>query len=488
MAAALRCFRLGEQSLWIDEVLTWLGAGAGLPLTWHQLVENVHGPLHALLLSQWIRVAGDSEWALRFPSAVFGTAMVPAMAWLSARWLGRETAPAAAWLTACSPFLVWYSQEARNYALLMLCVCVSAALLLEMQRRLTAPRTIGYATSAAAGLLSNLSFVFLAPLHFRWWLGESLGRTARLRAMGVSLIGIALLVSPWFVQSFHVWDWNRLQPTHEAEVREAPLRTNTSLHPALVPYAAYAFSVGYSFGPPLRALRGRAPLQAVRAHAPAVGAAALVFGLLLFAGWRALARRGRRLDLLLWMLAPTVIVGYFANQSFKVFHPRYLAVALPPFLLMLAAALTDMRPRARRLAVAALAVIWGVALWNLYFDPRYARDDLRGAAEVIRAEAMPGEQVLAVYTLEPMEYYLGQLLPIRSFWLGFVDRPEALEARLDSALVEADGSWIVLSRPEDLDPGGAFARHMAARFPDARAYERTGVRVWHVTAGPDTLH
>ena len=47
------------------------------------------------------------------------------MAWLATRWLGPETAAPAAWLAAGAPFLVWYSQECRNYAFVMLASVVA---------------------------------------------------------------------------------------------------------------------------------------------------------------------------------------------------------------------------------------------------------------------------------------------------------------------------------------------------------------------------
>jgi predicted membrane-bound mannosyltransferase len=106
VAAALRWFHLGHQSLWIDEVISWGYARVGGHLTFTHLTENVHGPLYAWILHAWSRVAGESEWALRAPSAVCGVALVPATAWLSARWLGRETLVPAAWLAAGSPYLI----------------------------------------------------------------------------------------------------------------------------------------------------------------------------------------------------------------------------------------------------------------------------------------------------------------------------------------------------------------------------------------------
>ena len=70
MAALLRLFRLGHQSLWIDEIFTWLAAGPGGQFGIHDLLENVHGALYGYALHLWMGVAGQSEWALRLPIVV----------------------------------------------------------------------------------------------------------------------------------------------------------------------------------------------------------------------------------------------------------------------------------------------------------------------------------------------------------------------------------------------------------------------------------
>jgi hypothetical protein len=221
-------------------------------------------------------------------------------------------------------------------------------------------------------------------------------------------------------------------------------------------------------------------MAAARSHAPAIALAALVCGVLLVFGLRAMARRGRLLEALLWLVVPALLVSYVSGQNFKVFHPRYLAMAAPVWLLLFAAAFADLRPRGRWILGSALALLWAGTLWNYYAEPRYAREDYREAASVIRREAGPGDQVLAVYSLEPMEYYMRGTLPLRSFWLGFATDPERLETRLDEALALAPVSWVVLSRSEDLDPGDAFAAHLARRFPAADTWRTTGVRLWRI--------
>ena len=482
----LRFAHLGSQSLWIDEVFTWQSAGIGTRLSVADLLQNVHGPLFALIEHSWCAMAGGSESALRTPSALFGVATVPALAWLSGRWLGRETVPWAAWLAACSPFMVWYSQEARPYALLMLWVCLSGALMLEAARGLRRSTPLAYALCALAGLWSATGFAMALPLHARWWLADPLRRRGRLIAGALLIAILALLALPWLPQAVSTFAWHRLAPGRHAEVGETALRGATTFHLAALPYALHVFAVGYTLGPSPRELRADPSAATLRRHAPGIALTAVAFGALAIAGVRALRRRRRLLDAALWVGLPIALVSWFALTNFKVFHPRYLALCVPALLAMSAAALADLAPRAKWLMAGAVGALWALSLAHHYADPRDQKEDHRGAAALVRSRAVAGERALGVNCADLLEYYSPAPAVLDTFWLGYAVDSLKLEEKLGAAMARAPGVWVVLSRSEDLDPAGRFARRMDAKYPDAERYAFTGVRVWHVRRGAVT--
>ena len=327
------------------------------------------------------------------------------MAWLAALWLGRGAALPAAWLAAGSPYLVWYSQEARCYSLLMLCVVLSCVALLSLARRPGARAALVYGAAAAAGLLSSFSFVMIAPLHLRWWLGDREERGRRIRLLALTAAGLALVALPWAPRLLRVWDWHRLGPG-STFAEAAPLRGNTTFHAGAIPFALHAFAVGYTLGPSLRELRAAASPRTLAHHAPGIAAARVAAG-------------------------------------------------------------------------AAVGVIWAVSLHHAYFDSRYAKEDYRSAAALIRERGAQGEVLLSVNSDEPMVYYYRGPLPQTRLWLGFAGHPD-LDRRLTEALGNVPGVWVVLSRPEDLDPGDRFARALDARYSGAQRWSFAGVRVWHI--------
>lgn len=475
----LRLFRLGHSSLWVDEIITWYSVQNVAPSLRTLLHEDVHGPLYSLLLTAWMHVAGDGEWALRFPSVVFGTLLVPAIAWFAGRWLGREARVPAAWLAAGAPFLVWYGQEARNYSLLILCVTVGGALLLGMRERIAAGPLLAYAVTAIAGLLSNLSFAFLGPLHLSWWLGDPARRRTRIVLVAVLVVLVGLAMIPWLGSIRGAWDWQRLNPLRTAPAHEGELRPGSTFHAVAVPWAFQTFATGYTLGPSLRELRQGRSWSTIAPFAPELAAAALVFGGLTVAGLVALRRRGRLGEGLLALVVPVVIVSYFAIQNFKTFHPRYLAIVVPALIAIWAAGWADLRGRRRALVATAVAALWALSLYRMYFDPRYEKDDLRSAARVLRDHGRPGEVVVAASTSEMLFYYYRGPLPVRHYWLGFAADPARMTARFEAMRGE-QGTWVVSARPEDLDPHGAFARYLDDTWPAAERFAYPGVRVWHL--------
>jgi hypothetical protein len=82
-------------------------------------------PLHPLLLKVWMPLAGSSELAVRWPSVLGGTLSLALMYRLGRAWVGPSPSRWAVLLAAVNPFLIWSSQDARVYPLL-LCLVLSA--------------------------------------------------------------------------------------------------------------------------------------------------------------------------------------------------------------------------------------------------------------------------------------------------------------------------------------------------------------------------
>ncbi len=115
-AFSLRLYRLDHQEIWGDEAHSAYVASLPLLSAVSPRTET-NPPLYHLLLYFWVKLTGSSVFALRFLSLVLGVLTVSLVYRLARLAFGELVGFLAALLCAISPFLVYYSQEARMYAL-----------------------------------------------------------------------------------------------------------------------------------------------------------------------------------------------------------------------------------------------------------------------------------------------------------------------------------------------------------------------------------
>ena len=128
LAATLRFATLGAQAYHHDEIVT-----ASRVLRdgfWHAMeavgFSESAPPLYYALAWVWTQLTGTGEVGLRSVSALAGVATVPVAYLLGAELSSRRAGIVAAALVAVNPMLLWYSQEARSYALLVLLTAAAA--------------------------------------------------------------------------------------------------------------------------------------------------------------------------------------------------------------------------------------------------------------------------------------------------------------------------------------------------------------------------
>jgi mannosyltransferase len=195
LAAVLRFYGLGHQGFWFDEANTALlvhfspGKMIGLiPQT-----ESTP-PLYYCVAWGWARVFGYGEAGLRSLSAVAGVATVPIVYGAATRLISRRAGLIAAALTTCNPFLIWYSQEARSYAVLVMLSALSL-LAFAYAREHPTPRTVAAWVVASALALATHYYALLAIAPQAAWLliVHRRSRPVQLGLGAVGLCGLALI-------------------------------------------------------------------------------------------------------------------------------------------------------------------------------------------------------------------------------------------------------------------------------------------------------
>jgi mannosyltransferase len=344
LAAALRLWRIGHQSYWLDEAFTARIARRdfGGMLDGVRHTESTP-PLYYVLAWVWERVFGWHEAGLRSLSALFGVATVPA-AFLAAREsFGERAGLVAAALFAVNPYFVWYSQEARAYALLVLLCTVSLVFFLR-------GALWRWAAVSALALLTHYFAALLVVPAAAWLLWRHRTRAAALAGAVPVLVAAALL-----------------------PLAIAQRNAGHTL-----------FISDISFGTRLVSLPKKVATGELGTPTPVLG---LVIGAALLAGALLSLRRGGAL--LLGLAGANLVLALVLKLAgLDYFFPRNLIEAFVPLLLAVAVGLAALRLGP---LVAGGLVAAGIALAiQVGVNPAVERDDWRGAARALR----PGTAVV----------------------------------------------------------------------------------------------
>lgn len=187
IAAAIRIITLDNQSLWADEALTAyevrLPFGAMLSAVAH--VETTP-PLYFVLVWGWAKLFGTGAVAIRSLSALAGVALVPIAFGATRALVSRRAGLLAAAFVACNPFMIWYSQEARSYALLAALTGASFWCFARARRDPSASNLAWWAGLSAAALTTHFFAGFVAGPEALWLLWR-----ARTRATAVAVAVVA---------------------------------------------------------------------------------------------------------------------------------------------------------------------------------------------------------------------------------------------------------------------------------------------------------
>jgi 4-amino-4-deoxy-L-arabinose transferase-like glycosyltransferase len=318
LAFVLRVWRLDYQSLWRDEVDAVIFATRSLPDVMAMFTRvGDNGPLYFLGLHGWIGLVGQSEFAIRFPSACCGVLAVLATYRLGKDVAGDAVGMIGALLLTVSPYHIWYGQEAKMYSAVSLLAPLSLIILLRAlrgERRWLWP---AWAIVMAAFLYVHL-FALMMALVAAAWTALLLQRRPRPTPVLLAALAIALLaalpVARWLIPA-------ALTPVETGYYRyglgemAAILLNNFSmgLRPAggVWPLALYVALLALGCVPLFRY--------------PSEGSA--TFG-------RVSGARGTLL-LLTYLVVPLLAI-WLVSLRRPTFTDRYLIITLPAFFLLLA--------------------------------------------------------------------------------------------------------------------------------------------------------
>jgi mannosyltransferase len=461
LATGLRFHQLGAQSFWNDEGNSARLSERSLDLIIEGTASDIHPPLYYLLLRGWRELVGESEFGLRSLSAFAGVLTVAGVMGLGTVISKKYSVNSkqysvvvAGVVTAVSPPLVYYSQEARMYSLLALWAVLSTLVLLKLlacwskirrreaeeQRRKR--KSLLLCSSAliiliTAGLYTQYFFIPVLVFHnllvlfwlWEWWRPD---RSVALQWVGI-MTAVFLLYLPWLPTFLRHSGRSGLMggdPTTFVQGVLLWLPFGETIEATAVPWSLLAVWI--------------------------------IVGLGLIGFWRWGGRVG------LGLLLPLLFM-WATGATQPEFH-KFMVVSVP-FLALLAGFSFHWWPRLKPLpALLLLIALFGMgqSLLNLYTNPAYARADYRGMVAQIAAEKHPNAAIIlnAPNQWEVFTYYHDEAeAPVYPLPRGFPDQAQ-LEPELEQIVATYDRLYVLFWGDAQQDP-----QRLVERWLDQHAFK-----------------
>ena len=175
LAAALRFYKLGEWSFWIDEIFTVNHAKAHfstLKLIIDHLPPNRNWvPISVILTAQAVNIWGISEWSARLVSVFIGTISIPILYFPTRKMFNNRVALIAVLLLAIAPWHLFWSQNARFYSSLLLFYSLTLATFHFAMEGNKPVYFIGFGVLLYLALSERLFAIFIFPVIGAYLIG-----------------------------------------------------------------------------------------------------------------------------------------------------------------------------------------------------------------------------------------------------------------------------------------------------------------------------
>lgn len=418
---ALRLLNLGKQSLWFDEIVT-------VHLARLPLLEGLDGllgqgiqltPLYHWITKAWLPL-GYSEWALRFPAAIFSLACIPLVYCLGRAYFNPAVGMWAAALMAVNPFQIWYAQETRFYSVVAMSAIGAMLAFKDLINgggkkaflRLAVFNAIGFSAHYFMFLVPTAQFLFILAGFKKYY--------PRLRLWLLAQVAGVVPLLPW---------WGFIIFRHHITVGIGWVKKPTLIDPLLT---LWNMTLGYQEQP-----------------SPVMVSGLILTALTLSAGALAAWRQNEWGKLVIaWGFLPLVLVPILSQREISFYVDRYFIIITPAIILLLAAGIDAARKIRFNWGLGLL--VWLAMLMGaqqvLFNAAAFVKDNWRQAEQILQQNARPGDGLLTCadgYRLA-LNYY-GLSDPFTSQEALYVYPPNQFD--FNAILTQYDRLWVINTNP-----------------------------------------
>jgi mannosyltransferase len=389
---------LASQSIRLDEAQSiWVSTKSVSQIL--QLdAQDVLVPLYELLLHVWMQLFGTSVLAARSLSFIFFLATLPVLYTLAKETNSKKVAMITITLFSLSPFIMWYSSEARMYTLFTFVTTLSQLFFVRFISSAGRSSKVGYVITAILGLYTHYFFIFLLASQFLYLLWRTLARpdyevwvkndiqkprsrSRRVLYMHLLLVFIAVIFFlPWVIYFIQFGFASNSQP----------------LIPSPTSFNFFQAFINFLFG-----------FQSNAVQSILVSLWPIFLLTLFFVFTKRDEQAGESINYFAFATFLPVILIFLGSYIKPIFLTRYLILVTPTLFILIAWMFSGYHKKGSRLIFGILFVIMFVLLvYQNISTTTPTKENYLGVADFLDTHAT-GSDIVAVsapFTIYPLEY------------------------------------------------------------------------------------
>ena len=375
---------LSVQSIRLDESQSIWVATKSFEQIFQLDAQDVLVPFYEVLLHVWMQFFGSSVLAARSLSFLFFLITLPVLYKLARETSNQRVAIITITLFSLSPFIMWYSSEARMYSLFAFVTTLNHLFFVRMCRSEGKGSKVGYLITTILGLYTHYFFIFLLATQFFYLVWRIV--TKQPRSTYVMLVFFIIMVlaglcfAPWFLYFLSMGAASNSQP----------------LIPPPTSYNVFQAFINFLFG-----------FQSNSIQSMLVALWPIFVLTFFFIFTKREEKAGESINYFAFATFLPVILIFLGSYLRPIFLTRYLILITPTLFILIAWIFSGYYKQGSRIVFGGLfLVMFGLLVYQNISTTTPLKEDYAGVSQYLESTASPTDIILvsAPFTVYPVEY------------------------------------------------------------------------------------
>ncbi len=200
----VRFYGISSKSFWLDEAVSAHYSSNPISENLKWVISDINPPLYNIILAGWIRIFGISETAIRSLSVIFGSVCILLVYFIGKLMFSRKVGLVSAAMLALSPIQVYFSQEARSYAMFGMLSLISFIYYYKYAVSGSRKNIVPYLISTVLMLYTHNYGILVIVIQNVWFVVKYFDKFRKLKDWIVIQSILFLMYLPWVLVLLYI--------------------------------------------------------------------------------------------------------------------------------------------------------------------------------------------------------------------------------------------------------------------------------------------